>query len=392
MMKNMAWEQIWGLIPSPPDYIIDWNGVMNSPIGAFLSKMEGVRQNPVWHGEGNVKNHTMLVANTLVTLSEFKSLPERKQGIVFLAALLHDIGKIPATRLEDGEWTSPNHSLIGANMAREFLWKEIGLSGDRESISMREAICLLVRYHMIPVRLMDEKKPENRLYKMASSGAQAPDFTMRLLCTLSKADVLGRYADDTRESAEKVDLCLEFSEEKLCADAPKQFASPNAKRMYFSGKNVWPEADVYDDSWGEVILLSGLPGTGKDTWIRNHHPDMPVVSLDDIRRQMGVKHADNQGEVVQAANELARKYLRSKTPFIWNATNLNRMTREKLVKLFESYEAHVHIVYLETEIGENLRRNESRKAQVPEDVILKKIAGISIPEDYEARRVSWLGV
>lgn len=74
-----------------------------------------------------------------------------------------------------------------------------------------------------------------------------------------------------------------------------------------------------------MILMCGLPGTGKDTWIGKNHPELPVVCMDDIRRQMGIKPTDNQGQVVQAAREQARVYLRAKQPFIWNATGITAM-------------------------------------------------------------------
>lgn len=147
-----------------------------------------------------------------------------------------------------------------------------------------------------------------------------------------------------------------------------------------------------DDSWGEVIMLSGLPGTGKDTWIGQHHPDMPIVSLDGIRAELGIKPTDNQGEVIQAAQERAREYLRTNQPFIWNATDLTRDTRQKLIGLFERYGARVRIVYLETD--EEIRgvRNAGRKDAVPEDVVARMIGKTVLPAPDEAQTVEWVCV
>ena len=33
-------------------------------------------------------------------------------------------------------------------------------------------------------------------------------------------------------------------------------------------------------------MMSGLPGSGKDAWLAAHHPDLPVVSLDDVAHAM----------------------------------------------------------------------------------------------------------
>ena len=42
---------------------------------------------------------------------------------------------------------------------------------------------------------------------------------------------------------------------------------------------MWKAQELYDDTWGEVILMCGLPGTGKDHWIRSHCPSLPTVWL-----------------------------------------------------------------------------------------------------------------
>ena len=392
MTKNSMWRKISDLIPGPPNYIINWDGIMETPVGSFLEKMKETEQNPVWHGEGNVFNHTRLVCRQLTSFAEYRNLPEDDRRIMFLSALLHDIGKIPTTRMEDGAWTSPNHSQVGAQMARELLWREFGLSGSDEAIDIRESICFLVRYHMIPVRILDEKKPEARLFKIASAGELAKAFTMRKLCLLSRADVTGRYANDLKESEEKVEMCVSLAAECDCLDHPRVFASDYTRRAYFMGKSVLPDQALYDNTWGEVIVMCGLPGTGKDTWIRKNYPDYPTVSLDDIRRKMGVKHTDDQGRIVQAANEQAREYLRKKQPFIWNATNLTRMTRDRIVRLIEGYYASVRIVYLETELDEQFKRNESREAVVPVNAVFRMLSNLSLPEAYEAAKVEWICV
>ena len=90
-----------------------------------------------------------------------------------------------------------------------------------------------------------------------------------------------------------------------------------------------PAYAAYDDTRSRVVVLSGLPGAGKDLWIARHGDGRPVVSLDDLRRERGVKRGDKAGEgrLIQDARERARAHLRAGEPFIWNATNLSAQLR-----------------------------------------------------------------
>ena len=139
-------------------------------------------------------------------------------------------------------------------------------------------------------------------------------------------------------------------------------------------------------------MLSGLPGTGKDTWIRQHYPDRPMVSLDDMRAEMGVDPTENQGEVIQAAQERTRIYLRKKQPFLWNATDLTKDIRQKWIGLFERYGARVRIVYLETDHETRQARNMGRADAVPESAVAGMLGKMVLPTPEEAQTVEWLCV
>ena len=139
-------------------------------------------------------------------------------------------------------------------------------------------------------------------------------------------------------------------------------------------------------------MMSGLPGTGKDTWIAKNLPGLPMVSLDDIRRMLRISPTDNQGRVLQAAQEQARVLLRQKQPFVWNTTGLMKDTRQKQLRLFERYGARVRIVYLETGWTRRAEQNTGRAEPVPESAVCRMLARIALPLLDEAQRVEWLCV
>ena len=389
-MENIT--SLFAALPHAPDFAYDWQALCGFPcLKTLFDGMARTHQHLPWHGEDDVWTHTRMVCEALAGLPAFRALPEKAARAPALAALLHDIGKISCTRLEDGVLTSPRHGPAGAQEARTLLWTEFGLCGTPEAQQFREAVCMLIRYHTLPLHLYEKKNAADSARKTAAGGLMAPLFSLEQLCLLGEADVLGRIAGDTREKLDAVALTREAALEAHCLTGPYPFRSARTARALFAGGSVWPDQELFDDSWGEAILMCGLPGTGKDTWLRAHHPDVPAVSLDDLRRSAGVSPEDDQGRVVQQAKAQAREFLRQKQPFIWNATCLTPQ-RSQLISLFEQYGARVRVVYLETSWEENLRRNAARPHQVPESVLGRMLRKLEPPLPPEAQTVEWLCV
>ena len=361
-------------------------------LGRFEEGLRQCQQSPKYHAEGDAYVHTLMVFDALKSLPEYQELSQQQQHILYVAALLHDIGKIPTTVFVDGDWHTPHHAPTGSRMARELLWKEFGLCGKKELTEIREAICPLIRYHSVPPIVMERDHPQLQIHRIAANGLLAPDFSIKMLCLLCKADVLGRKCTDQQELLDKIALCEELAEEEGCYESCYPFPSPYTQRSFLAGRDVWKDQELYDDTWGEVILMSGLPGTGKDTWIKNRLSGLPVISLDDIRRANKIPPTAEQGRVANLAREQAKEYLRRHQPFVWNATNITTQMRESLVSLFETYHAHVRIVYLETDWQTLLERNRSRDDVVPQSVIENMLGKLVLPEAYEAKKVEWLNV
>ncbi len=385
-------EQIESCIPDPRDPVLPWERMERLLPSEWFSKMKTTHQNPIYHGEDDVYTHTRMVCGALVGDPSFHVLPQGQKAGILLAALLHDVGKIRTTRWDGEAWVSPHHAMTGSQMVRTFLWQECGLCGTEDSLAFRETVCALVRHHMRPVHLMDRHGAERTARGIASEGELAKGFSWHLLCMLSEADVRGRIADDIGEGIERVGLAELIAAEADCLYGPYKYADSYTGRAYLSGRNVVPDQPLYDDSWGEVIMLSGLPGTGKDTWIRKNAPGRPVVSLDDIRHKMKIRPTDDQGAVVRTAQENAREHLRRKEAFVWNATDLTPETRKKLVDLFEGYGARVRIVYLETDRETRMSRNAQREDSVPEGIVARMAERMIPPSPKEAQTVEWICV
>lgn len=376
-------------IPSPSDWKIDWAGICDSGLGELLEEMRGVCQNPIWHGEGDVLTHTRLVCEALAGDGGFRESDGESRAIVFIAALLHDVGKVGSTRLEDGVWTSRGHSASGARIARKFLWQSLGMAGTDEARRFRESVCSLIRFHSMPIHFLSKDDPERQVRSIAAEGCIMDGFTLERLAMLVKADILGRKADDLPRLLDELSLFASTAKELGCFSSPPQFADEYSRFAWLQSKTQMPDHRLYDDTWGTVYMMCALPGTGKDTWIRENLPELPVVSLDAIRNELGISWEGNQAAVATVALERARVLLRERRPFVWNATCLLPDFRRRALQLFQNYGAFTRIVVLETSWDENLKRNKERSAVVSESAIDEMLGRFTPPSVREAHALSW---
>ncbi len=357
-----------------------------------LADLASVGQDPVYHGEGDALAHTRLVMEQMARQPSFLALGAEDQQMLLAAAALHDLGKARCTVLEEGRWTSPGHSAVGAKMARELLMAQLGLAGTPEALGLREAVCLLVRWHMRPLHIFERDDPARALRQMASAGELTAAFTLEKLAVLAEADIRGRVCADQAERLEDIALFRALAEEAGCLRGPFSYPDAASRWADMIGRAAAPGQRVYDAAWGTVVMMSGLPGTGKDTYIAARYGQLPMVSLDGVRRELGAAPDDGGGSVLRAARDQARALLRKKMPFVFNATNLSPANRGRWIKLFHRYGAAVRVEYLETGWEERCRRNLSRRDSVPESAVARMLRSFEPPLLTEAEDVRWICV
>jgi putative nucleotidyltransferase with HDIG domain len=360
--------------PTEANWSIDWPSLETE--FDWLRNLGSCPQDPRYHAEGDVLTHTKLVCEALVSLSQWRALPAKERSVLFAAALLHDVAKPAATQIqEDGAISSKGHVLQGAKMAQQILW-DLNVP-----FCEREAIVALVKYGSLPLWFWDKPNPERSIIKTSQI------IRCDMLAMLAEADVRGRYCDDQAQLFERIDFFREFAQENKCYDQPRVFTTPHSRFIYFQKEDGNPNYEAYDDTRFEVIIMSGLPGSGKDTWIKENLPDWQVISLDELRLKMNVAPNDDQAIVANAAKAIAKEYMRKGESFVWNATNLNSQLRAMLIRLFASYQARIRIVYLEAPWEELLRRNKHRTAKVPEKVLYRMRNRLDVPNITEAHEI-----
>jgi predicted kinase len=357
-MKNWIINQVvnWAILEQ-----LDW-----------AIAMQSCEQDSEWHAEGNVLIHTKMVVEALAQVPEYQALDNEDKTILCYAALLHDVAKPQCTFEENGRIVSPKHAKIGEKVARDLLWDM--------PFMMREQICSLVRLHGLPLWSMDKSNPN--LTVIAASLRVKNEW----IYILSKADVLGRICNDQAQLLDRLEYFKELCFENECFITEKQFHNQHSRFKYFQQDAVYPST-IFDNTDFQVIMLSGIAGSGKDTLAAKLN--LPVVSLDDIRQRLKVKPDDKngQGKVIQEAYLLAKTYAAKKQSFIWNSTNLTHELRTKLVNLLAVYNPYFKIIYIETS-RQNVAKH--RQESIPKTVLNKMYHILDMPQLTEVHEVEYI--
>lgn len=200
----------------------------------------------------------------------------------------------------------------------------------------------------------------------------------------------GRDYEKKADSLVEIELFRELAREEGCYGQPKQFVDAHTRLAYFRGAEISPDYPFFQNPGSRVIVLSGLPAVGKNTWVAQHHPDLPVISFDDARAELGLKHGANEGAVAHKAIDDAKALLRKRAPFIWNATHLSAQMRKKTLDLLYAYDAEVELIYLEQPEALILSRNQRRDTSLSNAGIMKMLFKWEVPLPTEAHRVRYL--
>ncbi len=362
-----------------------------SEIADTIEAMSRTMQNPKYHGEGDVWSHTQMAMDEMHGMDEYKVLSDNEKTVLDYACLLHDVGKIPCTRIEDGEIVSRGHSIKGEEMARRLLWRA-GFNGSLGKMHFRESVCALVRMHGRPPHFWDkiEAYEDVKWIQQMALHTPASMFNLKLLWILSRADWNGRICNEKDDGLVAIDLFADKANECGCFDSRPYCQDDYNRYLFLNNECCSLEAPRMPWTTCNVTIMSGLPASGKTTWIQRNKPDMSVVSLDEIRRRLEIKPTGNQGLVIQTGFEEAREHLRKHKPFVWDATCLNYDMRRKIVGICMDYSAMVDIVYLELNDEERMKRNRSREYAVPDDVMEKMVEKVAPPTFMEAHGVIWI--
>jgi len=112
-----------------------------------VAALRGTPQEPEWHPEGDVMDHTRHCLDALVSLEGWVSSQGPRRRLLSFAVLAHDFGKPPTTERAERHgamrWVSPGHESAGGPLADSFLAR-IGAPAD-----LAPPVRALVVHHLV---------------------------------------------------------------------------------------------------------------------------------------------------------------------------------------------------------------------------------------------------
>ena len=149
---------------------------------------------------------------------------------------------------------------------------------------------------------------------------------------------------------------------------------PFAEYVYIQKKKLEEEIQQKEQTQ-TVYFLVGLPGSGKSTWCKTNHPDLPIASRDIIRAKLGfTKNTDEKARlepwqeehVTKVEYSEIKKHLESGQDFIIDDTNLRTRFRRKMIETLRKHNVRIVGVVFNTPLGTCIER---RKGQIDGEIL-----------------------
>jgi len=207
-IKNVSVERIdqefrkLFLKSAQPSFAINWLNKIDKlkDVLPELYATIGIKQEPEWHPEGDVYEHSLQAFDAAARL-QYENDDEKV--LLMYAALCHDLGKVTTTEKKDGKIISYGHELESEKLCKNMLKR---ITKNKDLISKA---CKLVRHHMSPGLLIKQNSSPSAYKRLALK--LAPDVNLNLLSKLFYVDRAGRNAQKGKPLSGPIEEVEQFN-------------------------------------------------------------------------------------------------------------------------------------------------------------------------------------
>lgn len=347
-----------------------------------IKALKGCAQSEKWHKEGDVYEHTKMCIdatyNKLMNQINAECSPMETKCVI-ASVLLHDIGKAVTTNFIKGDIHSYGHEFESERMTRLLLWDEV--------IIWREMVCGLVRNHMLPLQIMDHK---NSLTKIAALSMNR-FFTLEQLYFVKAADIYGTINDDSTNDYVKLRYFCYFYNRMNCYKEPfvdTANVTPHT-RKFLLRKPLFGEDYHKGEPVIEIIMMIGLPGSGKSTKVKEVidgkkaacESEPVVISRDIVRAELGfceqgekcVLDKEKENLVSRTCDEKLVVAIKEGKNVILDNMHTKLKYRNSVKMLlkqnFPKYNFVFRYIYCETSLKNNLERRPMISKEIYDGMI-----------------------
>ncbi|MFH1253585.1 MAG: HD domain-containing protein [Candidatus Uhrbacteria bacterium] len=168
-----------------------------------LLSLKNCFQEPSWHPEGDVWEHTKLAVDAAAKLTRLEKFSETDRLLVLLATLFHDVGKPTVTKEIKGRVRAIGHSEIGEKIVRLVLsrWRYSNLIVDSVGIIIREH-----RWPPVLLKSLKNKEIVERRYigEIADLLRRLGPVSLVAFLTVCEADYRGKKLRGVFVSGQKM--------------------------------------------------------------------------------------------------------------------------------------------------------------------------------------------
>jgi len=234
-----------------------------------IAAIRGVPQDPEWHPEGDVFEHTLHAVDALVRLPDWREAPEPTRIVWSLAVLTHDLGKATCTQTAERQGRqriiSPGHEAESARLAESFL------NRIQTPNAITQRVLPLVANHMAHFQDASDRTVRRLARRLQPETVQA-------LSVVMTADASGRPPKPAKVP-ETVTILVAAAERLRIADsAPRPILL--GRHLLALGLDPGPEIG----HWTQAAFEAQLDGlfyelSGAHAWLADQ-PDLPGPARD----------------------------------------------------------------------------------------------------------------